>query len=234
MQTHGWLANNATVKEAIMDLKLQQALAAARAGNPQTAQLYLTELIQEKPNEPDAWFLLSYLVDSSDRQARYLQQVLALDADYGLAREHLARLMTPGVPAPVIRNGKTQPASAANGGSTAVASSPAPAPTNAAAGAIAAEQLPEWLQDLENKRLGPSSPARSADQEWASSAGAPKREKTVTPTAPPAPVTAVRSVPAPAPEEAPADNSQKMLLGILLALVIMSLLVLVFLVVQIF
>jgi hypothetical protein len=43
----------------------------------------------------------------------------------------------------------------------------------------------------------------------------------------------VRSVPAPA-SEPQTDHSQKMLLGILLALIVMSLLVLVFLVLQIF
>jgi hypothetical protein len=220
-----------------MDLKLQQALAATRAGSPETAQIYLAELIQEKPDEPDAWFLLSYLVDSSDRQARYLQQVLALDANHGLAREHLERLMIPGVPAPVIRNGKAQPASSSNGDHTAVssASSAAPSSSSASVEAIAAEQLPEWLQDLEHKRLGAPAPARTADQEWASSAGAPKREKPQAQTARPAPPppTAVRSVPAPA-SEPQTDHSQKMLLGILLALIVMSLLVLVFLVLQIF
>ena len=222
-----------------MDLKLQQALAAARAGNPETAQIYLAELIQEKPDEPDAWFLLSYLVHSSDRQARYLQQVLALDANHGLAKEHLERLMDPGVPAPVIRKGKAQPASGSNGGHTAVSSASAatPASGSATAEATAAEQLPEWLRDLENKRLSAPPPARPADQEWANSAGAPKREMPQTPTAPPVPppppATAVRSVPAPTTEPQ-ADNNQKMLLGILLALIVMSLLVLVFLVLQIF
>lgn len=81
-----------------MNQKLQQAIAATRAGQKREAQLLLTQVLQEDEQDVHAWYLLSLLVESPQKQRAYLGKVLALDPDHEPAREHLNRLQTP-VPA---------------------------------------------------------------------------------------------------------------------------------------
>lgn len=223
-----------------MDLKLQQALVATRAGEPETAQILLAELIQERPEEANAWFMLSYLVDTSERQARYLQQVLALNPDHELAHEHLQRLRQ-GVPPPVIRS-KQRPSAAtgAQPGVTVPASATPPAPATPPPAPAATGELPEWLQDLDNKRLGAMTTApapANTEAAWARSAGAPKRQGTPAAAAA-APRAAVPEKTIPAPletiEAGTVSANQKLLLGVLFALVLLSILVLGILLWQIF
>lgn len=222
----------------MMDVRLQQALLATRSGEPETAQILLSDLIRDNPGETNAWFMLSYLVDKPERQARYLQQVLALDPEHTLAQEHLQRLLQPGVPAPVIQV-KQRPKRASNKPPTmaqpAAAPVPATTPASLSTPADQSEQLPEWLRDLDDKRLGMATAPRAADQEWLRAAGSPKRAPL------PADVQAVTAVSndcalqvdAPAPPNG-VDANQKMLLGILLVLVLLSMVVLAFLLLQIF
>jgi hypothetical protein len=75
-----------------MNEKLQQAISAARNGQKTEAQLLLTEVLQDDPNETQAWFLLSNLVDSKQKKAAYLGKVLALDPDHEMAQTMLGRL----------------------------------------------------------------------------------------------------------------------------------------------
>ncbi len=77
-----------------MNEKLQQAIAAARDGQSTEAQLLLTQLLQEDPNDVQAWFLLSNLVDSEQKKTAYLGKVLALDPQHEMAAQALARLQT--------------------------------------------------------------------------------------------------------------------------------------------
>jgi len=91
----------------MMDPKLQQAIIATRAGYAETAQLLLTDVLQENPDEPEAWFLLAHLVESPERQARYLEYALALVPDHELAKVHLQRLISPEIPPPVIKEKKS-------------------------------------------------------------------------------------------------------------------------------
>lgn len=222
----------------MMDIKLKQALVAARAGHTETAQILLAELIQERPEEADAWFMLSYLVDTAERQARYLQQALALDPGHALAGAHLQRLQE-GVPPPVIQS-KPRTA-AANRGAAAPAAEPAtPAPPSrelqlASTGAPA--ELPEWLQDLDHKQLGaaPTRPQATTAVTAAPSrpSGPPKRQNPV--AAAQAPVTE-KTIPAPAEplDSTPVSANQKLLLGVLFVLVMLSVLVLGVLLWQIF
>ncbi len=217
-----------------MDLKLQQALVAARSGHLEAAQVLLAELIQEKPGEANAWFMLSYLVDTSERQARYLQQTLTLDPHHNLAQTHLTRLLVPGVPAPVIRN-KQKAAASTNGSRSVEAAVPPAVPASPPLATVPVqEELPEWLQDLDNKQLGSTSRPSNAAPEWREIAGTPKREQPSSPSMSTLPAASpVRGLPAPV-VESQVGSSQKMLLGILLALVLLSMLVLAFLVLQIF
>jgi hypothetical protein len=98
----------------MMDPKLQQAIIATRAGYTETAQLLLTDVLQEDPEDPEAWFLLAHLVESPERQARYLEYALALVPDHELAKEHLQRLITPEIPPPVIKENSRQGSSSSH------------------------------------------------------------------------------------------------------------------------
>lgn len=75
-----------------MDIKLQRAVVAAREGKKETAQVLLADLIQENPADADAWFLLSHLVDSEERQRAYLKRTLILDPNYEKAQQRLQQL----------------------------------------------------------------------------------------------------------------------------------------------
>lgn len=94
-----------------MDLKLQQAIVATRAGRTDVAQSLLTQLINEKPDDANAWFLLGHIVDSRDRQLLYLQKALALDPTNPIARKQVAQLVGPGAPPPVVAHEKSENAS---------------------------------------------------------------------------------------------------------------------------
>lgn len=75
-----------------MNQKLQQAIVAARAGRKREAQLLLAQLLQDNPQEVHAWYLLSLLVESPEKQRAYLGKVLALDPDHEKARQQLSGL----------------------------------------------------------------------------------------------------------------------------------------------
>jgi hypothetical protein len=75
-----------------MNEKLQQAISAARDGQKTEAQVLLTQVLKEDPDETQAWFLLSTLVDSESKKIAYLGKVLALEPDHQMAQKMLARL----------------------------------------------------------------------------------------------------------------------------------------------
>ena len=77
-----------------MNQKLQQAIQATRNGNNKKAQYLLTQTLQENPNDTQAWYLLSLLVDSEEKQITYLNRVVALDPSHEKAQEKLAALTT--------------------------------------------------------------------------------------------------------------------------------------------
>ncbi len=83
-----------------MSQKLQEAMAAARAGEKQTAQHLLVDILEESPEEIQAWFLLSHLVDSETKQVNYLKKVLALDPTHAKARQRLNQLLSKAVNGP--------------------------------------------------------------------------------------------------------------------------------------
>ncbi len=151
----------------MMDERLQAAIGAARAGETRTAQHLLTEVLKDDPNQVHAWFLLSHLVESRQKQQAYLSRVLTLDPHHELARQRLALLRSdeaggavapaaPSSPQPVVAaaaemdilaqaEGDTLPdwlvedAALVQLPETAVAPTPAAQP--------APEALPEWLQE---------------------------------------------------------------------------------------
>jgi hypothetical protein len=90
-----------------MEPKLQQAIVATRAGRTDIAQTLLTQLIYDNPEDANAWFLLSHIVEPPERQAQYLKKAIELEPDNAIAQQHLTRLEDKekdlNVPAPVIR-----------------------------------------------------------------------------------------------------------------------------------
>ena len=59
-------------------------------------------LLNKNPDNAHAWFLLGHIVDSKDRQIRYLQKAVELDPENPVAKTQVAKLITPAVPVPVI------------------------------------------------------------------------------------------------------------------------------------
>jgi hypothetical protein len=85
-----------------MNQKLQQAIQAARVGDNKKAQYLLSQTLQEDPEEVQAWYLLSLLVDSEAKQTAYLQRTLALDPTHEKAQARLVELTAPAVAAEVV------------------------------------------------------------------------------------------------------------------------------------
>jgi len=75
-----------------MTATLQEAIAAARGGDMEQAVLLAAEVAQEHPNDANAWYLLSQLVDSDARRAAYLSKTLAVDPGHQRARAEWAAL----------------------------------------------------------------------------------------------------------------------------------------------
>ncbi len=85
-----------------MELRLQQAIVATRAGRTDVARALLTQLIHENPDEANAWFLLGHIVDAPDRQRIYLQKTIELEPEHAIAKQRLLQLENGTVPAPII------------------------------------------------------------------------------------------------------------------------------------
>ncbi|MBK6327839.1 MAG: hypothetical protein IPF56_18165 [Chloroflexi bacterium] len=107
-----------------MNQKLQQAIVAARSGDNKKAQYLLSQSLQEDPENTQAWYLLSLLVDSEEKQITYLNRALAIDPNHEKAQEKLAALTTAVSPTPTF----------------------SPADTNLAE-QESSESLPDWMSD---------------------------------------------------------------------------------------
>lgn len=218
-----------------MDSKLQQAIIATRAGHTDTAQILLTDMLQTDPVETEAWFLLAHLVESPERQARYLEYTLLLEPDHELARQHLDRLLNPDVPPPLIKMGRKQ-------GSPS--SHPTPAPTvDSVFSAIPPAKTNPVLRVTNVSDSSYASPqtgsqhvvteqnSSSVDMDWLRTAGKPKR---ATQTPPAQPVTEERiSSPEPLVEEE-SQPVNKWLLATLIVLVALAFFVFSFLALTVF
>jgi hypothetical protein len=77
-----------------MTATMKEAIAAARAGDSERAQLLVAEIIQSDPDDPHAWYLMSRLVDSEARRAAYLHKTLQLDPSHERARAEFSTLPT--------------------------------------------------------------------------------------------------------------------------------------------
>lgn len=75
-----------------MTTTLQDAIAAVRAGDMERAQLLAADIVHNNPNDPNAWYLMSQLVDSDARRAAYLSKTLSLDPAHPRATAEFAAL----------------------------------------------------------------------------------------------------------------------------------------------
>lgn len=146
-----------------MTASLQDAIAAVRAGETERAQLLAAEVIRDNPDDANAWYLLSQLVDSDARRAVYLHKALALEPEHSRARAEfdalpataVASLWGTDVPQPVATEAMATEAVATEVVTTEAVATEVFAPAvevfeeSAAAEAEAQpEAPPEWLRPL--------------------------------------------------------------------------------------
>jgi hypothetical protein len=81
--------------------KLDSAIQLIQSGQKQAAVPVLREIIQENPAQEDVWFLLSTCMDQVEHKKFCLQNVLKINPANQQARDVLAALDAPVVPAPV-------------------------------------------------------------------------------------------------------------------------------------
>ena len=134
----------------MMNEKLQQAISAARNGQEIEAQMLLTQALKENPNETQAWFLLSTLVNSEQKKRAYLGKVLALEPDHQMAQKMLGRLQPEKtVETNVVAETETEAEMAAETGLEEEDASSAPVVVSQNAGDFLGQQkgdtLPAWL-----------------------------------------------------------------------------------------
>ena len=75
--------------------QLQEAMAAAAAGDRNTAYVMLADLLKQSPNNVDAWVALSDIVDDDKQKRTFLTRALTLDSNHAGAKEKLLFLDTP-------------------------------------------------------------------------------------------------------------------------------------------
>ena len=72
-----------------MKQEFQQAIVAARSGKVKESQFLLAQVLQDDPQDAQAWFLLSQLVDDEHLQQDYLSKVLAIEPNHEHARQQM-------------------------------------------------------------------------------------------------------------------------------------------------
>ena len=85
-----------------MHPKLQQAIVATRSGRKKDAQHLLIDTLRDNPDDADAWYLLSQLVESENRQVSYLKKTVDIDPTHPKAKQRLMQLGAIPVPAPIF------------------------------------------------------------------------------------------------------------------------------------
>jgi len=231
-----------------MNQKLQQAIAAARSGNNKKAQYLLTQTLQENPEETQAWYLLSLLVDSPEKQITYLNRVLELNPAHEKAQEKLAALTA--VP-PTIdiapdslslaeqENSDLLPGWMADDVPDTYFETPSTIEEIADTGAESEDdELPDWLQEsvvdewaLEEESETAVFPPTEEDQPIAQAETSAEKTDTPPATMAKAPAEATKTPPVKKQKSASPKNNQGSSLNLVLTvLVILALLVAAFLI----
>jgi len=131
------------------DEMLQQAVAAAQAGDAAGARRILSELVRQHPREARAWYLLSQVVEQPERAEYCLKKVLEIDPQNAKARQRLETLKTGSPPAaPHPAPHPTPPPAAPEVRPARVQATSTPAPAQPAASPSTTPgqvKLPPWL-----------------------------------------------------------------------------------------
>lgn len=135
-----------------MHAKLKQAIAATRTGAKKEAQVLLTQVLRDDPEEVQAWYLLSLLIDDREKQIAYLKKAIALDPGHEKAQARLAQLQ-PGLP-PAEEPEVAQPPVPTTEERPLPAESP---PTELQA----EDAMPDWLND---ELAAAATPASEAEE----------------------------------------------------------------------
>lgn len=192
-----------------MSATLQDAINAARGGDTEQALWLAADVARQHPDDANAWYLLSQLVDSDARRAAYLSKTLALNPGHERARVELAAL-PPEVTAALVGG---PPLSAVE----AVAEPEPVVATTAESGQVAAgDGVPDWLRPLgaEPVQATPEAVAPEEPAQPAAAARPPVQQKPKRKTPPPPP---------------PRRRGNQALTFLLVLLVLLTLAVLVFL-----
>ena len=198
-----------------MTATLQEAIAAGREGDTERALLLAAEVAEADPQDANAWYLLSQLVDSDARRAAYLSKALAIDPTHARAREEFTAL-PPALAESLGASGvMAVPQTTLPAVESVLEPPPAEAPGDISVAPVAADvsAVPEWLRPLgaEAVEAKPVPPAYE-----------------LAPAPPPAPAR-----PAPKPRKAPPPPPRKRgnqaLSFLLILLALLTVVVLVFL-----
>src|SRR5262245_3391683 len=81
------------------DPLLQEAIAAARAGERERARKLFSQLVQRSPGHEQGWLWLSGLMDDPEKIVYCLQRVLSINPESEPAREGLAWIALRSMPA---------------------------------------------------------------------------------------------------------------------------------------
>lgn len=209
---------------------LQEAIAAARAGDMGRARQLAADNARANPDDANAWYLLSQLVESDARRAAYLGKTLALDPAHARARVEfdalppaLAAELAPAAALPAAT--APEPEAATEAGyepddlmAVAVATATAePAVETPALESDTPEELPEWLQPLSPE------PAAVTSIDAPVAADAPVAVAAAETAAPPPPAVTPRPRPAPAPKRNGGNQALSILLALLALLTVVVL-----------
>lgn len=209
-----------------MTTTLHEAITAARNGETERAQRLAAEIIQDNPNDANAWYLLSQLVDSDARRAAYLGKVLALAPNHERARAELDALP------PELAESLSQPAlfvPVAEEGPAYVPFSPEPWVAETPFEEVQPAEVPEWLAqptaEVEAPAPLPVTPPSIAP------AAEPVAQPVISPPVAPAPRPTPKAAPPPPP---PRRQNNGALTALLMLLGLLTLVVLAFLVYLLF
>lgn len=74
----------------ISDPRLQQISSLIQSGDTASARPLLSEVMKERPNDPEAWYLAAYITDDKEKRLQALEKVIALDPTHEKAQKALA------------------------------------------------------------------------------------------------------------------------------------------------
>lgn len=125
-----------------MNDRLREAIAVARSGETREAQLLVAAILEHSPDNAQAWYLMSHLVESPARRAVYLYKTVSLDPYNERAKAELAQF-PPTVTDTLANSINAAPLVDVASGDALPAIAAEPEPQN---GIV--NEVPEWLRPL--------------------------------------------------------------------------------------